>query len=308
MTIQDNYVGCDMGKGTIDVFEETRGTFLRVANEAAALAAFAAGLPRQCFVIFEATGGYDRLLRHALAEAGIAFARIDPARARHFAKLHGQHAKTDRLDARMLCRLGASLMPDRTPAPCPERERLVALARRRDQLVDMRARERRHREEAFHTDIEADIEAVIASLDGHIAGIEAEIDLLVRESGSLAEQAARLASAPGVGRVTALNLIAHMPELGTLSPKAAASLAGLAPLNNDSGKRHGRRSIRGGRPRVRKALYMAALSAIRANTRLRTFYTALAARCGSKKAAIIAVARKLLTILNAMERNKANFA
>ena len=155
--------------------------------------------------------------------------------------------------------------------------------------------------------LRADIEAMITVLGERIAAIEAQIDEQMKD-GHLAAEADRLTSAPGIGKVTALTLLAHMPELGRLSPKAAASLSGLAPFNDDSGKRYGRRRIKGGRPRVRKALYMAALGAIRASTRLRSFHEAVTARTGSAKAGLIAVARKLITILNAMQRDKSRFA
>ena len=144
--------------------------------------------------------------------------------------------------------------------------------------------------------------------DARIAELEATIRRQVEASDELARQADQLMSAPGVGPVTALTLLAHMPELGRLSPKTAAALAGLAPFNADSGQKRGRRAIAGGRPRVRKALYMAALGAIRANARFNAFYSAIARRSGSKKVAIIAVARKLVTVLNAMLRDGKAFA
>jgi transposase len=220
----------------------------------------------------------------------------------------GLDPSTDRIDARSLAELGALFQPDADPPPDPERERLAALARRRDQLVDARAVERRHLHEAFDPIVIADIEAALAALDIRITRIESEIKAQADGMAGATAEIERLVTAPGVGPVTALTLLAHMPELGQLSPKAAASLAGLAPMNDDSGSRKGKRRIRGGRPRVRRALYMAALGAVRASTRLRTFYTALAARAASKKLALIAVARKLLTILNAMVRDKTEYS
>jgi transposase len=304
MTIHQNYLGCDIAKTVIDVFDPQSGRCFQVKNQAGALRAFASRLDRQsAFVVFEATGVHDRLLRYALADAGIACKRSNPAMVRRFAESRGQLAKTDRLDARTLSDMGSRFEPAADPKPCPERERLAAFARRRDQLVDTRANELRHLCEAFDRAIIADINKLIAHLDKQIEAVEAEIARQMKDIAELAGQAARLASAPGVGPVTALTLIAHMPELGHVSPKAIAALAGLAPLNNDSGKRRGKRIIRGGRPRVRKALYMAALGAIRASARLRAFYTAIAQRSGSKKVALIAVARKLLTSLNAMQRD-----
>lgn len=308
MTIHHNYIGCDIAKAMLDVFDPATGRLSRVANEAAALADFAGSLAPHSFVVFEATGHHDRTLRHALARAGIACARLNPMMVRRFAQARGRLAKTDRIDARILSEMGAMFQPQADAPPCPARDRLAALARRRDQLVAARALELRHLGETTDVTVIADIDATIASLSMRIAALEAEIGRHVEAMDELAAQAERLTSAPGIGPVTALTLLAHMPELGTLSPKAIASLAGLAPCNNDSGQRHGRRSIRGGRPRVRKALYMAALSAIRANLRFKAFYSAVAARSGSKKSAIIAVARKLLTVLNAMQRDQKHFA
>jgi transposase len=307
MTIHHNFIGCDIGKEAVDIFDPRTARFCRIPNTEAQLSAFAKRLdPAGDLVVLEATGHCDRLVRLCLAQAGIAFARVNPKTARRFAEARGRLAKTDRIDARSLSHMGAMFGLSADAPPCPVHERLAALARRRDQLVDARASERRHLGAAFDPAVRADIEAMIAILGERIAAIESAIDEQM-QSGNLAEGARRLASAPGVGKVTALALLAHMPELGTLSPKAAASLAGLAPFNDDSGKRAGRRRIKGGRPRVRKALYMAALGAIRASSRLRTFYLAVKARTGAAKAAIIAVARKLITILNAMQRDKTDF-
>jgi len=308
MTIHHTYIGCDIAKAMIDVFDPVTGRFSRVANEAAALASFAAGLAPNSFVVFEATGHHDWSLRQALAQAGIACVRLNPMTVRRFAQARGHLAKTDRIDARILSEMGAMFCPDADTPPCPGRERLAALARRRDQLVAARALELRHRDETTDITVAADIEAAIENLSQRISALEAEIASHIETLDELAEQAERLTSAPGIGKVTAITLLAHMPELGTISPKAIASLAGLAPCNNDSGTRTGRRSIRGGRPRLRRALYMAALGAIRANQRFKAFYQAIAQRSGSKKCAIIAVARKLITILNAMIRDQKHFA
>lgn len=309
MTLHRNYLGCDIAKRFVDLFDPRAGKPWRLANERAPLEAFAAALDRRRdVVVLEATGSHDRLLRHVLAAHAIAHVRLNPMAARRFAQARGRLAKTDAIDARSLAEYGAAFRPEPDAPPCPRRERLTALARRRDQLVQARANELKHRADAFDPDVIADIEAVIALLDARIRDIETVIDRQLRANPTLAEQAGRLMSAPGVGPVTALTILAHMPELGTLSPKAAAALAGLAPINDDSGQRHRRRVIRGGRPRVRKALYMAALGAIRANHRFNAFYKALAARSGSKKLAIVAVARKLLIALNAMIRDSKAFA
>lgn len=303
-----NHLGCDVAKAWLDLFDPQTGKLWRLPNQTQALAAWAAELPRATsFVVLEATGHHDRLLRHALARNGIGFARLNPAFVRHFAQAQGRLAKTDRLDARGLSRMGALLQPKADPAPDPAREDLAELARRRDQLVAMRAGEMRHLAEVAQAAVAADIQAHLDQLNSRIAGIEAAIAEHMRHTASLAKQAELLCSAPGVGPVTALTLLAHMPELGHLSPKQAASLAGLAPHPNDSGSKRGRRPLKGGRPRIRCALYMAALGAIRACPRFNTFYHALAQRAGSKKLAILATARKLLTALNAMIRDQKTF-
>jgi len=308
MTLHPNFIGCDVSKDTLDLFDPESSRYRRVANQLEALRDFAASLePGRDIVVLEATGHHDRLLRHALAARGIGYVRLNPVTARRFAEARGRLAKTDRIDTRSLADFGATFRPQPDIPPCAQRERLAALARRRDQLVEIRARELSRAEE-FVPEIAADIDASIATLDARIAELEATIRRQVAASDELARQADQLMSAPGVGPVTALTLLAHMPELGRLSPKTAAALAGLAPFNADSGQKRGRRAIAGGRPRVRKALYMAALGAIRANQRFKDFYSGIARRSGSKKVAIIAVARKLVTVLNAMLRDGKTFA
>jgi transposase len=308
MTLHPNYLGCDIAKRFVDLFDPRGGKHQRLANEPEALALFAATLdPDRDIVVLEATGSHDRLMRHELAARGIGHVRLNPMTARRFAQARGRLAKSDRIDARSLAEYGAAFHPAADAPPCPGRERLAVLARRRDQLVEARAVELKHRADAWEPVVIADIDAMIAVFDARIRDIEAIIERQLEADPHLAGQAEHLRSAPGVGPVTVLTLLAHMPELGELSPKAAAALAGLAPFNDDSGQRTGRRTIAGGRSRVRKALYMAALGAIRANARFSAFYQALAARSGSKKLAIVAVARKLLVVLNAMMRDNKAF-
>ncbi|MCE7031027.1 IS110 family transposase [Jiella avicenniae] len=309
MTIHQTVLGCDISKSFLDIFDPRIRRCVRIANDKDAVEAFAASLAgTDCLVVFEATGVHDRFLRHALGERGIPARRLNPVQARRFAEMRGRLAKTDRIDALGLSDFGEMVQPKPDPAPSKDRERLAALARRRDQLVELRALEKRHRADAFDACIIADIDIVIESLGERIAAIEAEIDRQTRRDVDLTAELKRLTSAPGVGNVTALTLVAHMPELGSLTPKKIGALAGLAPFNDDSGHRRGRKHIKGGRRRVRNALYMAALGAIRANPRFKSFFNAVTERSGSKKVAIIAVARKLLTVLNAMQRDKKAFA
>jgi len=307
--IVQNYVGCDISKQWLDFFDEANGQFRHIDNQADAIAAYVAGLhPSRDFVVMEATGVHDRLLRHALAKAGIAFSRHNPAHTHHYAQSTRRRAKTDRLDARMLSDYGRRYQPEAEPAPRHEGERLQSLAGHRDQLVDMRARLKKLLGEAFDEIVIADLEDMIANLGTRIDALESLIAKTIREAEDTARDYALMVSVPGVSKVGALSLLAHLPELGQRSPKSIAAPAGLAPFDNKSGKLNRRSQIKGGRSRVRRALYMAALTAIRVCDRFKAFYTDLAARSGSKKLAIIAVARKLLVVLNAIIRDKTAFA
>jgi len=245
------------------------------------------------------------VLRQALEQAGLRFVRINPARARDFARATGRLAKTDAIDARMLASMARSLALAPDASSDPARNALAQLHKRRDQLVSTRAAERvRHSE---GQDPGGSLARHLSWLDAEIAALEHLIADAVRADETLARTQALLRSAPGVGPVTATTLIALMPELGRCSPKAIAALAGLAPFNNDSGRHRGKRSIRGGRRRVRRALYMAALAAKRTSPRFKAFYDAIFERSAAPKVALIAVARKLLTILNAMLKTNTAF-
>lgn len=305
--IHPGFVGIDVSKLHLDVFDA--GVSERCANTPDACAALAARLARAGrFAVFEATGAYDRALREALAGAKVRFARVNPGRARDFARAAGFLAKTDAVDARMLAAMGQALAPAPDPAPDHDRERLAELVKRRDQLVKMRAQESVRRRECDDSGVRRDIDSHLTWLDRRIDQIEIRIQALAKTSATIATQMARLKSAPGVGPVTATVLVALMPELGTRSPKTIAALAGLAPLNADSGQKRGQRRIHGGRRRVREALYMAAISAIRSQSRFCDFYRRLRQAGKSAKQAIIAVARKILVALNAMVRDNAVFA
>jgi transposase len=305
MTIYPGHVGIDVSKNTLDVFETVSGRFSRIANDPAAFCGHVeAWRHAGFFVLFEATGDYDRSLRQALADAGVAFDRINPSRARYFAKFSGYLAKTDKIDARMLAEMARSLRSEPAPPVSADRERLGRLTRRRDQLVGMRQQEQVRFSECRDEDEAGDsLKSHLAWLDEAIKGLERQIKEHVVGSGELAGQSRLLLSIPGVGAVTAAVLMALMPELGSRSPKKLAALAGLAPFNHDSGKFRGQRSIQGGRDRVRRALYMAAVAAMRGRGRLAEKYKALIAAGKKPKVALIALARKILTIANAIVRD-----
>lgn len=309
MTVYPFIVGCDISKHHLDLHHSAEGTTRRIANTAEAVGAWIDGLTDTAgLVVMEATGRYDTVFRQALAARGIAHARVNPEQARHFARATGRRAKTDAIDAVMLAELGRRLPVRIEPSVEPARAHLTALSRRRDQLVAMRKQERTRRAEETDAIITADLDQHLALLDGRIDAFDRAIAEAMRSDPALARDAALLRSAPGIGPVAATVLIAHLPELGRLSPRAAAALAGLAPYNNDSGSFRGKRSVRGGRTRIRQALYMAALAAARSNTPLARFHRRLRNAGKPPKVALIALARKLLTTLNAMLRQHLPFA
>jgi transposase len=309
MSIAHRFIGIDICKAYLDVYDDGTAKAERITNSAAAIAAMLVRWPRAGIrVIFEATGSYDRTLRRTLEAANIVYVRVNPARARDFARATSALAKTDAIDARLLANMGRALALSPSQATDPLRERLARLQRRRDQLVATRADEKKRLATAEDEEVCTSITAHIAWIDAEIARLQLVIDRLVAGSAELAALRKQLQTAPGVGPVTALTLIALMPELGQRSAKTIAALAGLAPFNNDSGTLRGQRHIKGGRGRVRRALYMAALAAIRKVPRLAVHYRNVASRSGHAKVAIIAVARKLLVALNAMAKTGQPFA
>lgn len=307
MTIHPDVVGIDVSKHHLDVFDATQDRGERLLNAAEPIQALVARWSGQeRLVVFEATGRYDMTLRRALEAAQVAYARVNPAQARDFARAAGFLAKTDALDARMLASLGAALRPRPAPPIDPGRQRLVLLHKRRDQLVAMRQQERTRRAE-IDPDLAEDLERHLAWLDQAVTDFDHRIADLIAAEPSLRQTRALVQSIPGVGPVTAATLMALVPELGQRSPKAIAALAGLAPFNHDSGKQRGQRAIRGGRKRVRDALYIAAVSASRSNSRFKTAYKALRDAGKPAKLAFIALARKLLITANAVIRDQQPF-
>jgi transposase len=306
MIIHPGYVGIDVSKHHLDVFDAVNGA-RRIANTEEAVAQLVAGFAAGDFVLFEATGSYDRALRRALQAAGVAFARVNPGRARDFARAAGFLAKTDPVDAKMLAAMAQCLQPPRQAAADPERERLAQLGKRRDQLVAMRSQERTRRRECLDAEIADDLDRHLAFLDAAVAALDKAIQTLIANSAALAKAARLLRSVPGVGPVAAATLLALLPELGARSPKTIAALVGVAPLNADSGTSRGKQKIRGGRKRVRDAIYMAAVTAARSNTPLADIYRRLRQAGKAPKYALIALARKLLVVLNAIIRDQVPF-
>jgi transposase len=250
-------------------------------------------------IVIEATGGYETAAASTLASAGLPVVIVNPRQVRDFAKASGSFAKTDRLDARLLAMFGERIMPPlRKLADAAQRD-LADVLDRRSQLVAMRAQEKA-RLASVTAVARKNIQQHIVWLDKCIAKLEDDLEGRLRKSPVWCEKAEWLNSAPGVGPVTTFTLLARLPELGELNRQAISALVGLAPFNDDSGKRRGARYIRGGRADVRCALYMATLSAIKHNQPIKAMYARLTAAGKPFKLAITACMRKLLTILNAM--------
>lgn len=304
------FVGIDVSSATLDVCILPVDHTLQVPNTPAGhrrlVAALLplAGSPADIRAVVESTGGLERPVALALEEAGCEIAVIKPERARHFAKAHGQLAKTDALDARMLARFAQSVPLAIVPLPPEELRHFRDLLDRRAQLVEMRTMDSNRLATTALKPARKSIEKHVAWLDREIGGIEAELDRRVAANPPWAEIDRLLQSIPAVGPQTARVLIGHLPELGTVDRKVIGQLVGVAPVANDSGTTVGPRHIVGGRKQVRNALYMVAVVAVRWNPVGKALYVRLKAKGKSSKSALIAVAHKLLTIANAMVAQK----
>ena len=291
-------VGIDVSKPYVDFFvlnskANRSGRRPRRVRELIALAAELATLEPQ-LVVLEATGGLETAVWAALEAAGLRVAVVNPKRVRDFARSLGLLAKTDRLDARVLALFGERLRPAATRLPSRQLRDLRELLRHLDALVGLRAQQRTRQWQLQGAAVLASAERVIASLSQEIALLEQQVEQALREQPAACQRATQLRTAPGIGPKTSWALLADLPELGQLSARQAAALAGLAPLARDSGQFRGRRRIAAGRPRVRKALYLAARAAVRCDPHLAAFRARLLAAGKPKQVALIAVARKLL--------------
>jgi transposase len=297
------FIGIDISRDRLDVHALPEGSALSTPNEAAGIDALIAdwqGAPPE-LVVVEATGGYERLLAASLAGAGIPVAVVNPRQVRDFARATGQLAKTDAIDARILAEFAERVRPPVRMLPSEEAELLTSLVVRRRQLIEMLSAER-HRQKGAPRKLRSGIADHVQWLRCRIDDVDQEIDREVRSSPVWRVQDDLLRSVPGVGPTLSRTLIAALPELGTLNRKEVAALAGVAPLNCDSGTIRGKRRIWGGRAQVRRVLYMGTLVATRHNPVIRAFYTRLRAGGKPPKVALVACMRKLLTILNAILR------
>lgn len=312
---QPIYAGIDVSKATLDLALGQQGKVRRFANDSAGHLAIAQALGQlaapPALVVLEATGGYEFACAAHLQGLGLAVAVVNPRQARDFARAMGHLAKTDRIDAQGLAHFASVLAThkdlQRHTAALPDARCLAlrALVVRRSQLVKMKTAENNHLNTGVAT-ARKSIKAMINSINTQLRHVDQEIAAHIKKHS--AELAKQLVAVQGVGAKTAAVLIAQVPELGKLSRREIAALAGLAPMNHDSGRLSGKRSIQGGRSDVRTGIYMATLVATKYNPVIKQFYERLVAAGKLKKVALVACMRKLLTILNAMVRDNKPFS
>ena len=296
-------VGIDVSKATFVVAVAPTGERWTTETTPGAIDALVVRLQALTpgIIVVEATGGYERALVAACAARGLPVAVVNPRQVRAFAHALGHTAKTDAIDATVLAVFGARVQPAARPIPDAATQALAALVVRRRQLIEMIGMERRRLEQAPPTGrITRDLRNHIRWLERRVSDVDDEIGTAIQASPVWRVQEDLLRSVPGIGPITARTLLAELPELGKLDRRALAALVGVAPMNCDSGQHRGQRHIWGGRASVRATLYMAAVSAARHNARLAPVYRRLRAAGKPAKVALVAIMRKLLTIMNAL--------
>jgi transposase len=298
------FVGIDVSKDRLDVHLRPAGDVFQINRDAAGIEALVARLKplEVAIVALEATGGLETLVVAGLAAAGLPVVVVNPAQVRAFANALGKRAKTDPIDAAVIAHFAEATKPAIRSLPDEAARSLSDLVARRKQIVEMITAERQRERRALNKHLKKSIARLLRALEKELEDIDQTIDDSVRGSPTWRVKEDLLVTVPGIGKTIARTLIADMPELGTLNRREIAALAGLAPHTRQSGRWRGKSFIGGGRGAVRAALFMGALVASRHNPVLRDFRDRLVAGGKSKIAAIIAVARKLLTILNAMLR------
>lgn len=299
-------IGIDVSKDKLDVHVLPDGEAFSVSRNAKGVEDLIGrlGSLKPAVIAIEATGGFEGIVAAGLAGAGLPVVVVNPAQVRAFARSLGQRAKTDPIDAFVIARFADATKPPIRPLPDEETQLLSDLVTRRSQIIQMIVAERQREKRATNRHLRKSLLRLIKALEKEINEVDTEIDNMLRGSPLWREKEDLLSSVPGVGNIVARTLIAEVPELGTLDRRQIASLVGLAPFTQQSGKWRGKASIAGGRTTVRSALFMAAMTASRHNPALRAFYKRLLGAGKPKMVAIIAVARKLLTILNAIIRDR----
>lgn len=298
------YVGIDVAKLKLDVAMSNQNELFEVANNESGFKELSKRLPskKHSLIVLEASGGYEQSVANYLRYKKHEVAIVNAKRVRDFAKASGKLAKTDGIDAAVIMRFAKAFNPIPQALAGPDEKERILYLNRRSQVVMMIATEKQHLEQAskdFHRYITKHIEY----LEKELSKLEETLEKLIDKDPVLKNKVSRLDEIKGVGKITAMTILLHMPELGRLTPKEASALAGVAPFNKDSGQMKGKRQIGGGRAVVRSALYMSILTARRYNPIIKKFYDRLIERGKLIKVAMVACMRKLLIIMNAMMRD-----
>jgi transposase len=299
------YVGVDVSKDRLDVHARPGGEAFVVSRDGRGLEELVERLRKlsPALVAVEATGGFETIVAAAIAGAALPLVVVNPAQIRHFAQAIGKRAKTDPVDAGVIAHFAEAVRPAPRALPDEAARLLAELVGRRRQIIDMIVAERQREKRVTNVRVRKSLARHIVMLEKELNEIDGDIDALVRGSPLWRAKEDLLASVPGIGKTIARTLIAELPELGTLGRREIASLAGLAPYTRQSGRWRGKSMIAGGRGAVRSATFLAALVASRHNPPLKDFYQRLLRTGKPKMVALIAVARKLLTILTAIRRD-----
>lgn len=307
-TNKEHFVGIDVAKDWFDMAVLGEENTVQLANTKSGIAKLVKRMKVLIpdLIVVEATGGYEEALVLALFEASLPVALVSPQRVRQYARAKGRLAKTDQLDAYLLAEYGQKIQPRLFVGKSEERKQLSVLVGRRNQLNAMLQAEKNRLRTQSGT-IRSSLEKVIDCLETQLHQMEKEIRTLFQQHIDLQTQEKLLRTAKSIGPVTAATLLADLPELGQLDRQEIAALVGVAPMNADTGRKRGYRKTKGGRPTVRRALYMSTLTGIRYNPILKAHYEQLVKRGKEKKVAITACMRKMLTILNAMMRDQQPF-
>ena len=303
------FIGIDISKNFFDVDSSSQEVRGRFDNTSEGHHRFLEALPepKTCLIVIEATGAYQRALVADLVTAGHLVAVVNPRQVRDFAKGIGILAKTDRIDAAVIARFGRDVKPRPLAETHEKQGELEQLAARRRQLIQLRTSEKNRLGTVSLKEVRKSIQSVIDSVNKELKRIEKQILELVESDDDWKAKSDLVQTAPGIGRVNAITMVADVPELGRLNRQQISALVGLAPFANDSGEQKGKRHIRGGRSAVRAALYMAALSARTHNPVIRRFAERLEAQGKLPKVILTACMRKLLVILNTMVKNNTHW-
>jgi len=303
-------VGIDVAKGKLDVARSDTDRIVTLDNSEKGVAELLALLVEfgPSLIVIEATGGYERPALDAMLDAGLPVALAQPAHVRHMAKALGILAKTDAIDARVLVTYARHASPRLAEKRSKNRAELEALVTCRRQLIAVRTEQRNRLGVTRSAPARRAIEAVLDTIERQVDDLDEQIRALIESDDEMNGWDRLIRSVPGIGPIVSATLLAELSELGAVGRVQISALAGVAPFNRDSGGFRGKRSIRGGRPRVRSALYMAAVTAMRCNPVIRAFAQRLKAAGKPTKVVIVAAMRKLLVILNAMIRDRVEWS